>query len=251
MLGRIGRFLEIMLELSVAEPNAMKDIRLTDIHRLLFGNSPTEFLIEAGIRTAITFALLVILMKLLGKRMDGKVSVLEMAIIITIGAMAAVAFHFSDRGILHAATALTTVLIVHKIVSFFIFRSEWAEHVIQGAPRTLVENGVMCLDAMQHTRISRENIMSILREHHILNIGQVRRLYLEASGMFSIYLEPERRAGLCVLSPAQWHLLNKNIDVSHSILACCHCGNTKEHDKENKPCSNCGKISWVNAVTEK
>jgi uncharacterized membrane protein YcaP (DUF421 family) len=239
------------MELAATYANDMKDIRLSDIHRLLFGNSPVEFLIEAGIRTAVTFILLLALMKLLGKRMDGKVSVLEMAIIITIGAMAAVAFHFSDRGVLHAATALATVLIVHKAVGFIIFRSEAVENLTQGVPCTVVENGVLCLKEMRESGVSRENIMSTLRDHHIVNTGNVRRMYMEACGMFSIYLETEKKPGLCVLSPDRSILLGEKIELSTTTVACRNCGNTKPSGFKKDPCNICGQIAWVQAITEK
>src|SRR4051812_6280860 len=95
-----------------------EDIHLTDVHRILFGTTPVMFLVEVFLRTVLAYTALLVLLKLLGKRMDGKITIIEMAIMLTLGAIAAAAFNIPDKGIMAACVALVTVFLVHRSISW-------------------------------------------------------------------------------------------------------------------------------------
>src|SRR4051812_36575353 len=76
------------------------DIKLSDWHRILFGNAPVEFMAEVAVRTIIMFLLLLICVKLMGKRMAGKLTINELAVMLTLGAIVSVPMQIPERGIL-------------------------------------------------------------------------------------------------------------------------------------------------------
>jgi uncharacterized membrane protein YcaP (DUF421 family) len=65
-------------------------IRLTDWKRILFGTAPASFLLEVLARTAVMYVALLVVLRLLGKRMSGQITILEMAILISLGAIVSV-----------------------------------------------------------------------------------------------------------------------------------------------------------------
>jgi uncharacterized membrane protein YcaP (DUF421 family) len=83
-----------------------QDIHLYDLHRILFGDAPTIFILEVLIRTIITYFVLLVITRWLGKRMSGQVSITEMAIMLTLGAIVSVAMQVPESGILMAALVL-------------------------------------------------------------------------------------------------------------------------------------------------
>jgi len=87
-----------------------EEIHLYDIKRILLGQAPVEFMLEVLIRTVITYIALLFLLKLLGKRMDGQVTIIEMSVMITLGAIVSVAMQLPDRGC--STPSFTSVLML-------------------------------------------------------------------------------------------------------------------------------------------
>jgi hypothetical protein len=61
------------------------EIHLADWQRMLFGQSPPVFLLEVLIRTIIIYVFLLFVLRWLGKRMSGQLTILEMAVMLTLG----------------------------------------------------------------------------------------------------------------------------------------------------------------------
>jgi hypothetical protein len=125
-----------------------EEIYLTDIKRILFGQAPGEFLIEVLIRTLIIYVLLLLVLKLMGKRMDGQISIIEMGVMIVLGAILGVATQIPDRGILMAAAALLCVLVFQRGINWLNVKSSKIENVTNGSLNILVKDGVLQLDEM-------------------------------------------------------------------------------------------------------
>ncbi|MDX3916076.1 MULTISPECIES: DUF421 domain-containing protein [Olivibacter] len=83
-----------------------EEIKLTDIQRILFGETPAAFMLEVFIRTIIIYLALLLVLKLLGKRMTGQLTIAEMAVMITMGAIVAVPMQIPDRGIVQGIIIL-------------------------------------------------------------------------------------------------------------------------------------------------
>ena len=86
------------------------DIHLSDIYRILFGEAPVEFLVEVFIRTWLIYLILLIIVRLMGKRMSGQLTIAEMAVMVTMGAIVAPAMQIPNLGILQGALILFLAL---------------------------------------------------------------------------------------------------------------------------------------------
>src|SRR3954469_6723060 len=93
------------------------------VRRLLIGNEPVAFLGEFVLRTVIVYLALMLAVRLLGKRMSGQITNLELAVMITLGAIVAVPMEMSDRGLVPAIVLLATVLSLQAGLSYFATRS--------------------------------------------------------------------------------------------------------------------------------
>jgi uncharacterized membrane protein YcaP (DUF421 family) len=82
------------------------EIHLEDIQRILFGQAPPQFLLEVFIRTVVIYISLLFIVRLLGKRMSGQLTIMEMAVMLTLGAIVSVPMQMPDRGLLQGALLL-------------------------------------------------------------------------------------------------------------------------------------------------
>jgi uncharacterized membrane protein YcaP (DUF421 family) len=222
-----------------------EEIHLSDFNRILFGQAPGEFLIEVFIRTTIIYLALLFLLRILGKRMDGQITIIEMAVMVTLGAIVSVGMQLPDRGILQSIVALVCVFIFHRGINWLSVKNEKVEHATQGIVTTLVKDGIMQLDEMKATGITRQNIFATLRGRKIFTLGKVKRLYFESCGLFNVYEAQDSKPGLAVLPDDEPDVVDVQTVLDHDHIACRHCGHIDHPANAHALCVLCGAKDWT------
>ncbi|GAB4024856.1 DUF421 domain-containing protein [Spirosoma koreense] len=225
-----------------------EEIRLGDWERILLGDAPAEFLIEVFIRTILIYLALLIVMRLLGKRMNGQLTNLELSVMLTMGAIVSPAMQLPDRGLLSGLLALVCALLFLRGLNFWGYRSGKAETIIQGTETAVVKDGILQLEVMASNRLSHQQVYAALRSENVYNLGKVKRLYLEAYGMFSIYQDEKGKPGLSLLPPSDAEIQSIHQHPTEKHLACMNCGNTTDDQPEPGPCPVCQANQWTEAI---
>ncbi|GAB4040830.1 DUF421 domain-containing protein [Spirosoma gilvum] len=225
-----------------------EDIHLGDWQRILIGDAPAEFLLEVLIRTALIYVALLIIMRYLGKRMNGQLTILELSVMLTLGAIVSAAMQLPDRGLLPGVLALLCSLFFLRATNWVGFKRSKAEKLIQGTETVLVKDGIIQLDKMAENRLSHQQIYTALRTGDVYNLGKVKRLYMEAYGMFSIYQDEKGKPGLSVLPPADLAIQSIHRHPDPKYLACSNCGNSVPAYTQPGECPSCHANDWVEAV---
>ncbi|TWR30924.1 DUF421 domain-containing protein [Mucilaginibacter pallidiroseus] len=227
-----------------------EEINLSDWTRILLGEAPPIFLLEVLIRSIITYVLLLIVVSWLGKRMSGQLTIMEMAVMLTLGAIVSVPMQTPDRGVLQGLTLLLCAVGFQRGISYIGFRSHKFENITRGKPNILVNDGLIDLEQMVANRISRQQLFSVLRGQKIFNLGAVERVYLEACDLLSVYPAAKPQYGLPIYPPDDAQDRNGEMtsaEKAGDYKACVNCGNvTKEN--QHSPCRICGENSFTHAI---
>lgn len=155
-------------------------------------------------RTLLIFALLVLFLRLLGKRQVGQLEPSEFAVALLIAELAAIPVEEPDRPLLQAAAPLVLVFAAERIISSLTFRSTRLRRLICGKPVILIENGTLLLSNLRRTRVSSDELRAQLREKGFLELQQVQFAILETNGTLSVFPcpgdapAPARAAGIAV-----------------------------------------------------
>jgi uncharacterized membrane protein YcaP (DUF421 family) len=224
-----------------------EDIRLEDWKRIILGNAPGEFMLEIALRTLIIYIILLIVMRLLGKRMGAQLTITETAVMLTLGAIIAVPMQVPERGLLPAVVLLLTVLALQRGVNWLALKNRTSEVVLQGDVSLLVKDGVLQNEEMKKTGLSHEQVFARLRSNNIQHLGVLKRVYLEAGGFFSIYKFPQPRPGLSVL-PLKDKQLHEVEQHAEGLSACLYCASVLRLPTPNANCPTCGHVEWTYAV---
>lgn len=227
-----------------------EEIHLDDLGRIIFGQAPPEFLLEVAFRALLTYIFLLLIVKLLGKRMSGQLTIMEMAVMLTLGAIVSVPMQTPDRGILQGLLLLLCALVFQRGVSYLGYRSHWIENLTQGAPSLLVSNGVLNVPQMNIDHISKQQLFAELRSKNIFNLGEVDRVYLEACGLISIYKFNSPKAGLPLYPPDDSQVYsgeNEAANKARESRACTNCGTVKLSQDDN-PCNTCNQNNFTHAA---
>jgi len=217
---------------------------ITDYLRILMGEVPWSFLLECSLRLVAMYLLLLAGLRLMGKRQAGQVSRTELAGLVSIAVSIGIPLLSPDRGLLAPVAIVATVVLLHRLVTRWAARHPTAEHLLQGTVTTVVIDGVLQLPIMERVVLSRERLFAQLRSESLEHLGQVRRLYMEANGTFSLVEEEEPKPGLSII-PGWDKDFRELQPVAASKFACVACGQVEEAAQK---CPHCGAHEWHSAV---
>lgn len=224
-----------------------EDIHIGDWHRILLGDVPGSFFIEVIFRTLIIYAILMISMRLMGKRMAASLGKNEMISMISLAAAIGIPLQSPDRGLLPAIVIACVVVFTQQFIAKKTTQNEKFEEITQDNIGVLVEDGRLNLDIMKQTRISREHVFGQLRSNEINQLGEVKRLYLEANGTFTFVENTNPKPGLSIL-PSWDTEFKKRVSKDSMESVCNRCGNIKKVFLGENECDLCGSADWVQAV---
>lgn len=221
-------------------------------NRLLFNDLPPEFLIEVIFRCVIMFTVVLITLKLTGKRGIKQLSIFELVIIITLGSAAGDPMFYEDVGLIPAITVFVIVIALYRIITWALSKYQPFEHWIEGKPIYLIEEGEFSFKNFKKEDLALDEFFAELRLRNIDHLGQVRLAILETTGEISVFFYENDKVqfGLPIL-PQDFNNLIKNISVC-DIYSCVFCGNTKElMPTEEVKCERCDRNKWIIARNNK
>jgi uncharacterized membrane protein YcaP (DUF421 family) len=226
-----------------------QQVSLADWHRLLMGDAPWVFLVELLVRAVVVYLLLLVFMRLMGKRVAGQMSISELAIILSLGAAVGLPLQVPDKGLLPALAVLAVAVAFQRGLSLWAFKSRKVELLSQGDVSVLLRDGRLLPEAMTAEHLSPEKIFASLRAQGVEHLGQLRRVYLEPSGDLSLIRYKRQRPGLLIIPEID--STHRRYDKAEDRFACSNCGNVIVSDHEPLDyCESCGEPRWTEAVTE-
>ena len=215
--------------------------------RWLMGEAPWTFAAEVLLRFLFIYLFLLLVMRLMGRRFAGQLSIIDLAIMIMLGAAIGAPLQTPEKGILTTIVLLITLLGCFRLLSWGAFYSHRLEVLTQGDATLLVMDGRLALEHLHHAEFSRDRTFSELRSMGIQHLGEVRRAWLETSGRVSLLLYRKPRSGLWLL-PAQNETFNQHIAVD-GCFACGHCGYVVRSEQQpEQQCNYCAQQTWRQAV---
>lgn len=227
-----------------------------DFHRIFFGDAPTLFLLEIVFRTLIMYSYTVLLLRFLGKRGMGQLSMLELAIIISFGSAVGDPMVGAEMPIVHGMVAITVVALFQVFLERVINMNRKVEAVMEGSPNLVVSEGIILWECMKRDNISKEDLFRALRGKDVQHLGEVHKAFFETSGTISVFFRSLKKVqpGLAVVPDEMVQpneILKEGETVPEGHTYCCmECGQLQpvSHGAVAAVCSSCGGKRWVEAT---
>ncbi|MCM0666605.1 DUF421 domain-containing protein [Flavobacterium tyrosinilyticum] len=217
-------------------------------NRLFFNELPEVFLLEVIFRSTVMFTILLLTLKLAGKRGVKQLSIFETVIIIALGSAAGDPMFYEDVGIVPAAIVFLVIIILYRCVTWLTGKSKKFEEFIEGKTECLINDGKFSISSFKKETLAQDEFFSELRVKSIEHLGQVKHAFIEPSGEISVFFYPDENVkyGLPIL-PSLFNAKNKFIPTD-GIYACSFCGHTQEVKKGTAKCNECKREEWVEAI---
>lgn len=143
------------------------------------------------LRTIILYLIIVVTLRILGKRQVGELEPSELVVAILISDLAAVPMQDIGIPLLAGILPIITLLAMELIASEFSMRSIRFRGFLCGKPVFIIRDGVIDQNAMRNNRLTIDELCCCLRQCGILNIQEVQFAVLETSGQLSTFLYPK------------------------------------------------------------
>lgn len=144
-------------------------------------------------RTVVIYAAVLFMMRLMGKREIGQLSLFDLVVAIMIAELAAIPMDDTSIPIHMGLIPIATLVAAEILLSYVSLKSQKARAFIEGTPSIVIERGRILSDEMKRLRYSVTDLISQLREKDVSNIEEVEYAILETNGKLSIILKADRR----------------------------------------------------------
>jgi len=142
-------------------------------------------LLEIVLRTGVIYLLVLIGVRLSGKREVGQMTPFDLTLLLLLSNSVQNAMTGPDTSLAGGAIAASTLLIMNYIVANLSGRSRKMRRLIEGQPSLLVHDGRVIEEHMARERVSMDELHRALREHGIQSCEQVALAVLEVDGSIS------------------------------------------------------------------
>ncbi len=144
-------------------------------------------------RAIFLYIIVLIVMRLMGKREIGQLQPFELAISIMIADLASIPMTETGVPISNGIIPILGLLVMHLIISIINMKSLKAREVICGKPTILIYRGKIDEKALKKERFTINELEERLRGNNVVNLGDVEYAILETSGQVTVIQKPEKR----------------------------------------------------------
>lgn len=137
-------------------------------------------------RALILYAIVFLVIRLMGKRELSKVQPFELAIIILIADLASAPMSSRAISIFDGIIPIITLLIAYIIFTIIIQTSNKAQDVVCGTISPIIKDGKILEDEFKRLQYTIPDLMSQLRECNVFQIQDVKYAIVETNGNLSV-----------------------------------------------------------------
>lgn len=176
-------------------------------------------------RTVILYLIIIISLRLMGKRQIGQLETSELVVAILISDLAAVPMQDIAIPLLSGAIPILTLVSMEMLFSALMLKSFKIRKLICGKPTMIIECGRLLYKNMNKTRFTIDELIEALRMQGITDIATVQYAFLETTGKLSVLQYPDEKPPTATdmgISPADnglptifindGRIINKNIN---------------------------------------
>ncbi len=204
-------------------------------------------MINMLLRTGLMYSLLLLTVRLLGKRQLGEMEPSEFVVSMLLANLATIPMEEPDVPILHGILPIALIFLAESVISYISLRSVSVRKFFCGKPVILIENGRISPENLRRTRVNLDELTMHLREKDIFDLSTVKFAILETNGQLSTLLYskdqpptagdlgtqvPENQLPITLVSDG--HIMEENLSLAGKDLRWLH----KELKKQNSSLEN-------------
>lgn len=166
------------------------------------------------VRSIIIYIIVLIVMRLMGKREIGQMQPFELAISIMIADLASIPMADIGIPISNGIIPILGLLVMHLIISVLNIKSSKMREFICGKPTILIYKGKIDEQKMKKERFTLNELEEKLRSNNVMNLGDVEFAILETSGDISVIPKPNKRT----TTPEDFNIMPEYEGIPYNLV---------------------------------
>jgi len=143
-------------------------------------------ILEKLIRPVIVYLVLVLLLRLFGKRELAQLNPFDLVVLLSLSNTVQNAIIGEDNSVSGGLIGAFSLLAINWLVVRILFRSKRLTRAIEGRATLLIHNGQIDLKALEHESLTRQELLDVIHKQGFIDLHQVRKCELEPNGTFYV-----------------------------------------------------------------
>ena len=148
-------------------------------------------MILSYLRTIVLYLVLIMVIRLMGKRQIGQMEPSEFVVTMLVANLAAIPMQDGAIPLYSGVVPILTVLGLELTLTFLSLRSVALRKLLCGKPVILMENGNILQNNLRKTGVTLDELTGHLREKGVLDLQTVQYAILETNGNLSVFPYPK------------------------------------------------------------
>lgn len=171
-------------------------------------------MIATFVRSIILYIIVLVVMRIMGKREIGQLQPFELAIAIMIADLASIPMTDIGIPISNGIIPICGLLVMHLIISILNLKSRRIRELICGKPTILIYQGKIDEKKMKKERFTVNELQEKLRSSNVMDLGDVEYAILETSGDITVIQKPDKRAAI----PEDFGIMPEYEGISYNLV---------------------------------
>lgn len=147
----------------------------------------------ALLRTLFFYVLILLALRLMGKREIGALQPIDFVVTIMIADLAVIPIENTDLPLLMGVVPILLLLVLEIGLAWLCMRSKAARSLICGNPSIVVQDGRLVEKEMKRLGYNIDDLLEQLREKNLPNVQDVEMAILETNGRLSVIPRSQKR----------------------------------------------------------
>lgn len=140
--------------------------------------------VEKIARTFIVYAVLVILLRLFGKRELAQLNPFDLVVLLLLSNAVQNAIIGPDNTVIGGVIGACTLLVINYLVVRFMFRHKRLDQILEGTPTVLIEGGRVRKDGLAKELLTESELQTVAHRQGFSGLDEVESCVLEPGGVF-------------------------------------------------------------------
>ncbi len=140
-------------------------------------------------RTLILYVVVIISIRLMGKRQIGDMQPSELVVTLLISEIAAMPLQDTDQPILFGVSSILTLVALEIGISIIALKSFFVRKILSGKSVILIKDGIIDQKELKKVRMTVLDLVEMLRAQQVFDLSTVSFAVLETGGNLSVLLK--------------------------------------------------------------
>lgn len=145
------------------------------------------------LRTLLVYVMVLVAIRLMGKREVGQLSVFDLVVAIMIAEIAVIPLGQMNVPLYMALISIAALVGAEIFFSFLCLKKRSLRTIIEGSPSVLIHQGKIMEQEMRKLRYNMDDLLTQLRIKDVVDLSDVEYAILETSGELSVILKSDRQ----------------------------------------------------------